>query len=199
MNRLAAAAVLMGSVALSGSAPLGVERYTFDASRSQVSFVVRHLGVNSVRGKFSKFDGEIQLDETDLTKSTVRVSIDAASIDTEIEKRDNHLRSADFFEVDKFPTLTFVGRRVEKKGAQLHLIGDLTIRDVTREVAVPFTLSRQTVGRQKRIKADASLEIDRFDYGLNWNRITEAVAVVAPEVRIELTIEAVALRPTAVD
>jgi polyisoprenoid-binding protein YceI len=201
MKQLTAAAILLSTVALSASAPMPVERYSFDTSHTYVGFVVRHLGVSNVKGKFNKFDGEILLDDTDITKSSVRVTIDAASIDTENERRDNHLRSADFFEAAKFPNLTFVSKRVEKKGSQLQVTGDLTIRDVTREVTIPFALNGplKSSNGQKRIGAEGSLVINRFDYGLKWNRMTEAVQVVAPEVRIELSVEATTPRPGAVD
>lgn len=201
MKRVSAAAVLFSTLALSASAPLDADRYALDASHTHIGFSVRHLGVSNVKGKFNKFEGEIILDESDITKSAVRVTIDAASIDTNNDRRDNDLRSENFFEVAKFPTAAFVSTRVEKKGAELQVTGDLTIRDVTREVVIPFTLSGplKSANGQKRLGAEGSLVINRFDYGLKWNRMTEAVAVVAPEVRIELSVEAATPRPAAVD
>lgn len=201
MKRVSAAAVLFSTLALSASAPLDADRYALDASHTHIGFSVRHLGVSNVKGKFNKFEGEIILDESDITKSAVRVTIDAASIDTNNDRRDNDLRSENFFEVAKFPTAAFVSKRVEKKGAELQVTGDLTIRDVTREVVIPFTLSGplKSANGQKRLGAEGSLVINRFDYGLKWNRMTEAVAVVAPEVRIELSVEAATPRPAAVD
>jgi polyisoprenoid-binding protein YceI len=189
MKMIAVAAVALTAAAL--TAAERVEKFEIDAAQTSIGFTVRHLGVSNVSGKFNQLDGEIYFDEANITRSSVRITVDAASIDTENEKRDNHLRSADFFEVERFPHLTFVSRRVEKKGSRLQVVGDLTIRDVTREVAIPFTLrSPAAAGTRKRLGAEGSLVINRFDYGLKWNRMTEAVAVVGPEVRIDLVVEA---------
>jgi polyisoprenoid-binding protein YceI len=171
-----------------------VERYEIDAAHSNVDFVVRHLGVASVRGQFTRFSGHIMVDAADVTRSTVSVTIEAGSVDTRNQRRDDHLRSADFFEAERFPTLTFEGRRVEVAGGEHVLVGDLTIRDVTREVRIPFEMTGPVpMGEgQKRMGAEGTLRVNRFDYGLRWNRITEAVQVVGDEVRIELSISAVA-------
>jgi polyisoprenoid-binding protein YceI len=167
-------------------------RYDIDVAHTHVGFIVRHLGVANVRGRFTRFGGHIMLDESDVTRSTVDVTIEAASIDTDNERRDDHLRSSDFFDVATFPALRFVGRRIERSGDDLVLVGELTIRDVTRQVRIPFELSGPVHGGngQRVIGAEGSLRISRFDYGLQWNRFTEAVQVVGPEVRIELQLEA---------
>ena len=179
------------------AAPANVETYSFDTAHTQISFVVRHLGVSNVRGKFNKFEGQIQLDTTDITKSSVRVTIDAASVDTDNERRDNHLRSEDFFEVARFPSITFVSKRIEKTADGMVAVGDLTIRDVTREVRIPFEVAGplKSPNGQKRLGVEGRLVINRFDYGLKWNRMTEAVAVVDDQVRIELNVEATTPRP----
>lgn len=192
MKKSMTAVLALATLSLTAGAPLEVERYEFDKSHTNIGFVVRHLAVTNVRGKFNDFDGEILLDQKDIRKSSVRVRIDAKSIDTENERRDNHLRSGDFLEAEKFPNLTFVSKRIEKKGKQLIAHGDLTIRDVTRAVSIPFTVSGPVnVGRgQKKLGVEGSLTINRFDYGLKYNKFTEAVQVVAPEVRIELQVEA---------
>jgi polyisoprenoid-binding protein YceI len=201
MKLASATLIAAAALALTAGAPLEPLEYNFDASHTQIGFVVRHLGVTNVRGKFNKFTGQIRLDESDLTRSAVRVTIDAASIDTDHERRDNHLRSEDFFEVAKFPHITFVSKRVERAGDRLVAVGDLTIRDVTREVAIPFELAGpiKSGNGQKRLGAEGGLVINRFDYGLKWNRITEAVAVVGPDVRIELNVAATTPRPPVVD
>jgi polyisoprenoid-binding protein YceI len=188
------AAVLLGLGPAVASAQ--AERYEIDTAHSNVDFVVRHLGVTNVRGSFARFTGHVLLDEADITQSGVDVTIDAASIDTRNERRDAHLRSADFFEVESFPTLVFRGRRVERAGDGLVLVGDLTIRDVTREVRIPFQVTGPvSMGEgRKRVGAEGSVRVNRFDYGLRWNRLTEAVQVVADEVRIELSISAVTPR-----
>jgi polyisoprenoid-binding protein YceI len=108
-----------------------------DGAHSGVNFAVRHMVVSKVRARFAAFVGMLELDDADLTQSTVDVTIEASSIDTGTAKRDDHLRSVDFFDADKFPTLRYRSKRVEKLGmAQFRMIGDLTIRDVTREVAL---------------------------------------------------------------
>jgi polyisoprenoid-binding protein YceI len=171
-----------------------MQRYEIDAAHSNIDFVVRHLGVASVRGQFTRFSGHVMVDEADVTRSTVSVTIEAASVDTRNQRRDDHLRSGDFFEAERFPALKFEGRRVEAEGSGHVLVGDLTIRDVTREVRIPFEMTGPVaMGEdQKRMGAEGALRVNRFDYGLRWNRITEAVQVVADEVRIELSISAVA-------
>lgn len=201
MKRVLATAVLFSTFALSASAPINADRYALDGSHTHIGFSVRHLGISNVKGKFNKFEGEIVLDEADISRSSVRVKIDPASIDTNNDRRDSDLRGEEFFDVAKFPAATFVSKRVEKKGPDLQVTGDLTIRDVTREVVIPFTMSGplKSANGQKRMGAEGTLVINRFDYGLKWNRMTEAVAVVAPEVRIELSIEAATPRPATVD
>lgn len=193
------AAIGIAALTLTASEPFTTERYELDAARSSIGFVVRHLGITNVSGRFNRFEGEIHFDAADPTRSAVRVSIDAASIDTGNERRDNHLRSADFLEVARYPAISFVGKRVERHESTLVLVGDLTIRDVTRVVAIPFQLEGpSTTGVPRRIAARGALTIDRFEYGLKYNKLAEAVAVVAPEVRILLDVEAVSPRP-AVD
>jgi polyisoprenoid-binding protein YceI len=170
----------------------GLVRYRIDAAHSYVGFRVRHLAVADVRGRFTRFSGYIMLDESDVTRSTVDVTVDAGSIDTSNERRDDHLRSDDFFEVERYPRLLFVGRRIERSGSGMVLVGDLTIRDVTREIRVPFELSGpvEAGNGQRVLGAAAEVRVNRFDYGLRWNRFTEAIQVVGDEVRIDLQIEA---------
>jgi polyisoprenoid-binding protein YceI len=190
----------MAVAAFVAALPSGVEaqarqqRYEIDAAHSNVDFVVRHLGVANVRGQFTRFGGHIILDEADVTRSTVEVVIEAASLDTRNDRRDEHLRSGDFFEVERFPALRFEGRRVEQESGRYVLVGDLTMRDVTREVRIPFDLTGpvEMGNGQRRVGAEGAVRINRFDYGLRWNRITEAIQVVGDEVRIELSISAVA-------
>lgn len=187
----------MGVVAVAGLSLMAAgrpdpERFDIDPNHSYVGFTVRHLGVSNVKGKFTRFSGHIMLNEADVTRSAVNVTIETGSVDTSNDRRDNHLRSGDFFEAETYPNLTFVSRRIERSADGLVLIGDLTIRDVTREVSIPFELAGPvtTESGRKRLGAEGSLRIDRFDYGLQWNRIQEAVQVVGDEVRIELNIEA---------
>jgi polyisoprenoid-binding protein YceI len=167
-------------------------RFDIDRSHSYMGFTVRHLGVSNVKGKSTRFDGHIMLNEDDVTQSTVNVTIETGSVDTSNDGRDNHLRSDDFFAAGTYPNLTFVSSRIERSADGLVLVGDLTIRDVTREVRIPFEVAGPvtTESGRKRLGAEGTLRVNRFDYGLEWNRIQEAVQVVGDEVRIELNIEA---------
>jgi len=199
-RRILATALLLPVVLVSAAGRHSTaERYNFDTSHTQIGFVARHMLVTNVRGKFNKFEGHIMLDAQDVTRSSVQVTIDVGSVDTDNERRDNHLRSADFFEVEKFPKMTFASKKVEKRGSQLVMIGDLTIRDVTKQVEIPFELSGPvTQGGRKRIGVEAMLRINRFDYGLKWNQAVEAGGlVVGEEIRVELNVEAVAAPPAS--
>jgi polyisoprenoid-binding protein YceI len=175
-----------------GAGGADLVRYELDAVHSYVGFVVRHLAVANVRGRFTRLGGHVLLDPQDVTQSSVSVTIDASSIDTSNDRRDDHLRSADFFEVERFPELRFVSRGIEEGAEGLVMIGELTIRDVTRQIRVPFEVTGpvETGNGQRRLGAEATLRINRFDFGLQWNRIQEAIQVVGDEVRIELSIEA---------
>ncbi|HVU04115.1 MAG TPA: YceI family protein [Polyangiaceae bacterium] len=169
-------------------------KYAIDSSHSSVEFVARHMVVAKVRGRFKSFEGVIDLDEGDFTKSQVSVKVDAASIDTAEEKRDGHLRSADFFDVERFPALTFESKRVEKKGDGYAVVGDLTMHGVTREV----TLNTSFEGKGKdpwgnqRVAFSATASVNREDFGLNWNQVLEAGGVlVGQKIDIVLEVQAV--------
>jgi polyisoprenoid-binding protein YceI len=168
--------------------------WNIDTTHSGIHFTVRHMVVAKVRGRFTKFSGAIQLDDADFTKSSVSIDIDAASIDTGVADRDNHLRSPDFFDVANAPSLTFASKRIEKSGSNFSIIGDLTIRGVTKEV----TLHAEDEGRGKdpwgndRAMFSAKTQIDRKDFGLGWNQVLEAGGVlVGTQINIELEIQAV--------
>lgn len=163
--------------------------WTLDPAHTSVEFSVRHLMITNVRGRFATFSGTLALGERP-EDATVRAEIDAASIDTRVAQRDEHLRSADFFDVTQFPTLTFVSRQVSREGeGRYRVLGDLTIRGVTREVALE--VSEQ--GRQidpwggERIAYEATTRIKRSDYGLTWNQVLEAGGVaVGDDVKISI-------------
>lgn len=164
--------------------------WNIDPSHSSIGFSVRHLVIAKVHGRFGTFSGTITLDD-DLARSRVDVKIDAASLDTREEKRDGHLRSADFFDVEKFPHLTFVGKSVEVAGGKAKsLTGDLTIHGVTRAV----TLAVDDLGRAKdpwgneRVAFEAKGSIDRKDFGLKWNQALETGGVLVGE-KVDLSIE----------
>lgn len=173
--------------------PAPAPEYEIDPSHSTAAFSVRHFTVSNVRGKFGKLSGVIRYDPDDLAESGVMVTIDAATIDTDHEQRDNHLKSADFLYVEEHPEITFVSSRVETGDDGFILTGDLTIRGVTREVSFPFTLVgpiKDPLGLM-RIGGEGELTIDRTDFGLEWNRLMETGGVfVGEEVAIELSVEA---------
>jgi polyisoprenoid-binding protein YceI len=168
--------------------------WTIDPSHSEVGFVVRHMMVSKVKGRFAKVQGTITVAE-DVLNSSVEATIDAASIDTRDENRDNHLRSADFFEVEAHPTLTFRSTGIRRDGDDFVLDGDLTIRGVTR----PVSLELEFNGVQPNPLAEgnpaagfsAHTEISRKDFGLEWNVALETGGVlVADKIKIVLEIEA---------
>ncbi len=169
--------------------------YTIDAAHSRVGFVARHAMVTKVRGTFNDFSGSLTLDFGDLDRSSAEVTIDVASIDTRQEQRDAHLRSPDFFDVEKFPSITFQSTRIEVLGGgRYNVYGDLTIRDVTREVVLETT----DEGRGgdpwggERAGFSATTRIDRRDFGLTWNQALETGGVmVGDEVKLQLEVEAV--------
>jgi polyisoprenoid-binding protein YceI len=167
--------------------------YDIDPSHSSVEFSIRHLVVAKVRGRFTRFNGSLELDPEDVTRSRVTAEIDAASISTNEDKRDAHLRSADFFDVATFPAITFASSRVESVGARLHVTGDLTIRGVTREVLLrveQLGVAKDPWGKQ-RAAFSATTSIDRKDFGLHWNQLLEAGGVMVGEkVELSLDIEA---------
>lgn len=160
---------LAAAVLLSASAVQAAD-YGFDKAHSSVGFTVKHL-LSKVSGSFTDYDGTITFDPKNPTAGKVQVTIQAKSIDTGIEKRDNHLRSAEFFDVAKYPTLTFTSTKVEKGADETHfkVTGDLTIHGVTRSVV----LDTEFNGTDKAMGADiigfsATTKIDRRDYGLDW-------------------------------
>jgi polyisoprenoid-binding protein YceI len=166
-----------------------------DPVHSSIGFTVRHLVVSKVRGSFTRWTGTLLMDEHDLARTQVDVSIETASVDTGVEQRDNHLRSADFFEVEKYPTMTFTSTRVEKAtDGELKLHGNLTLHGVTR----PVVLNVEYAGTQKdpwggyRAGFSARTSLDRKDFGLTWNQLLEAGGVaVGDRVDIDIEIEAV--------
>jgi polyisoprenoid-binding protein YceI len=174
---------------------LGRKSYNFDLSHSSVGFHVRHLMISKVHGRFQTWGGTLVLDEADLTRSSVTVEIDAASIDTKEPKRDDHLRSADFFDVEKFPKLTFASTAVEVvDDERLRVTGDLSIHGVTRAVVleVEQTAEVKDPWGGTRRGFSAKTTISRKDYGLTWNAALEAGGVVVGDkIVIELEIEAI--------
>lgn len=169
--------------------------WNIDAAHSSINFSIRHMVISKVRGRFAAFTGQIDVDDADLTRSNVAVSIDAASIDTSNAQRDTHLRSADFFDAERFPALTFRSKRIEEIGRERYrVIGELAIREVSREVTLDVELGGRGVDPwgNPRLAFVAKTAIDRKDFGLGWNQLLEAGGVlVGDRVDIELDIQAV--------
>ena len=176
---------------LTGSA-VAADKYVVDKVHSSVAFSVKHNMVTTVKGEFREFAGEIMLDEMDPTKSSVMVTIQTASINTGNEGRDKHLRSADFFDAENNTEITFKSSRIEKQGMGYVAHGTLTMRGVSKEIALPFELTGPiNPGRGKLIGVSAALTINRKDYGINWHRVLDIGGVaVSDEVKIELNVEA---------
>lgn len=177
----------------------GATAYDIHPTNSSALFSVKHMMVSNVRGSFSKVTGTVQLDEKDLTKSSVEAVIDATTVTTNDASRDEHLRGPDFFDVTKFPTLTFKSTRVEKSGDGLKLTGDLTIRGVKKPVVLQLdgfdVESKDPYGNVKR-GGTATTKIARKDFGLKWNAALETGGVaVGEEVSITLEIELVKKQP----
>jgi polyisoprenoid-binding protein YceI len=172
------------------------EKWIIDTAHSKVGFEISHLVISSVEGKFTGFKGDIMFDSTNPLKSkstfSIKANIDASTINTANEKRDKHLRSADFFDVKKNPKLTFVTKKIATTdGKHYKLTGDLTMAGKTKSV----TLDTKYLGTVeaydvKRIVFSAKTTIKREDFGLTWNDLVEAGPVVGSEVEIELKIQA---------
>ena len=171
------------------------QTWQIDSAHSGIHFAVRHLVIAKVRGQFTRWTGALTVPEGDFARATVDVTIDATSIDTGVADRDAHLKSADFFAVESFPELTFRGRRIERKGEdRFALVGDLTIRGTTREVALDVESTGQAKDPWGNLRAGfgARTSIDRKEFGLTWNQALEAGGVmVGDKVEIEIEIEAV--------
>jgi polyisoprenoid-binding protein YceI len=176
-------------LALAALPALAQDTYKIDPVHSEVSFKVRHL-LAKVSGRFTKFSGDIKIDTKNINKSSVEVSIDVASINTDVEARDNHLRSDAFFDVAKYPTITFKSTSVKEvaKG-KLEITGDFTIHGVTKRITFPITNAGTQAGPKPGTVVagfiDGALTIDRQEYGVSYGK-----GMVGDEVAISLNIEA---------
>lgn len=169
-----------------------VVTWEIDPVHSEVGFRVRHL-VSRVRGRFTDFGGTLVADPANLAGAQVQVEIRTASIDTDNERRDGHLRSGDFFDAEAHPTITFRSTRVETQGSQVRVHGDLTLRGVTKPVVLEGEMvDVRGVPGKRRIGFEASTRINRMDYGVAWNRAAEGGGVVlGDEVEVQLLVSAV--------
>jgi polyisoprenoid-binding protein YceI len=190
MRRIAIFAVAAFLLALPAAAPAST--WELDPAHTGVQFKVRHLMVSNVRGVFENVSGKIHYDEKDISRSSAEIVIDASSINTRVAKRDKHLKSPDFLDAEKHPSLIFKSKKVEKTGnGNLKMTGDLTIRGVTREVVLEIegpTPPIKDLQGNTRVGGVATTKINRKDYGLTWNKALEAGGVVVGD-EVEITID----------
>jgi polyisoprenoid-binding protein YceI len=177
-------------------------QWQIDPAHSAAHFSVRHLMISNVRGEFTNISGSALMDPADLSNSSVEVTIQAASLSTREPQRDEHLRSADFFDVAKYPALTFRSKRIESLGAEyFKLVGDLTIHGVTKEVTLDIegpTPAIKDPWGNVRAGVTGSTKINRKDFGLVWNTLTETGGlVVGDEVKITIEAELIQKSPAA--
>ncbi len=175
-------------------------KYTFDVNHTFIGFKVNHMGLIDVPGHFRAFSGEINYDAADVTKSSVTFTAKMESVDTGVSGRDNHLRSADFFEVAKYPEMTFKSSKVEKRGNGLVVSGDLTMKGVTKPVSIPFQISgwlpaTQRAGTKMGITGETT--INRRDFNVNYgNDLPSGIPSIGNTVKVQLAIEAIKARET---
>ena len=200
LSRLFAAALLVPTLvrpAVNKPTPAKAVVWNIDKSHSSVNFQIRHF-VSKVRGSFSDFKGAITADPESWEKADIDVVINAPSITTANERRDADLRSANFFSVDTFPTITFKSTKIERKGEDAKIYGTLTIRGVTKDVVLDghFNGIQKNSQGGDRVGFDASTTINRLDYGVKWNRAVEGGGVMlGDDVKIEINVEAVRAKP----
>ena len=167
--------------------------YSIDPNHSSAQFTVRHLVISNVKGAFSKVTGTINYDPSNLAASNVDATIDVSTVDTRQPMRDADLRSDHFFDVAKYPTMTFKSTQFYREGNQIKVKGDLTMHGVTKQVVLdvdgPSAEVKDPWGNQ-RIGASISTKINRHDWGLNYNKMVEAGAVVGDEITINIDLEA---------
>ena len=190
---IACSVVLLPLAAAAQQAAQDPYRYTIDPNHSSIGFKVSHFTVSKVRGDFGTLQGSIHYNPEDLSESGVEVEIDAATINTDNEERDAHLRSADFFHVENHPTIVFKSSKIEKSGDGFMVTGDLTMRGVTKQVSFPVSLVGpiEDPFGMKRIGIEGGLTVDRREWGLEWNRAMETGGLfVGHEVEIEIGAEA---------
>lgn len=185
---------LAGAISLPAAA--ATSTWEIDPNHSAAQFAVRHLAISTVRGAFTKMNGTVQFDDKDVSKSSVEVTIDAASVDTRVADRDKELRSDHFFDVEKYPTLTFKSTKVEQETpGKLKVTGDLTIHGVTKQVVLevegPTTPVKDPWGNQ-RAAANASTKVNRQDFGVKWNaKMDNGGWVVGDDVDLTIDVEMV--------
>ena len=191
MTKRSAALALALSL-ISAQALAETSEWAVDASHAHVGFSVPHMVVSETEGEFKTFSGKVQLDEQDLTKSTVEFTIDVNSLNTDSADRDKHLKSPDFFDAAKYPQITFKSTKIKKAGKVFKVTGDLTIKGVTKPVTLDVTLSEAVQnpwGKQVRGVKVAGL-IKREDFGVSWNKtLDKGGVVVGNDVTLDIKLE----------
>ncbi len=175
-----------------GSAAQAADTYTVDPAHTRVGFSVRHLGISNVKGKFNEFTGSLVLEGNALKAASATIQV--ASVNTGVAQRDHHLRTADFFDATNYPTITFKTKQVKRSGEGFTMLGDFTMRGVTRELRVPLTMSKpiKDPWGNTRIGLEATAKLNRKDYGIAYNQLLETgVAAVREEVELDINAEAV--------
>ncbi len=174
--------VLFGLFVFVVASMSGQTAWKLDKAHSQVNFIVSHMAFSEVTGTFKDFDATFVSTKEDLSDGTIEATIKAASIDTQNERRDKHVKSDDFLNVDTYPVITFKSTKMEKTGADTYkIIGDLTIRDVTKSVVLAATYKGpiNDPWGSTRIAFKATATIDRFEFGVKWNKLIEGGGLVA--------------------
>lgn len=180
---------------LLASSSIASSTYAVDASHSQIHFSVDHLMFFKVRGNFNEFSGQVDVDPADQTLTSARATINTASVNTRNEKRDEHLRSDDFFAAENHPTITFVSKQVTGSGDNITVVGDITIRGVTKEITLKGAFVGAATDPQGNQRAGfaATGELNRKDFGLNWNKAMETGGVVVGDT-VEIGLEVAAVQ-----
>jgi polyisoprenoid-binding protein YceI len=177
---------------VAAAAPVAMTQFTIDAAHSTIMFRVKHLGISTVTGRFGKFSGGFQMDPANGQVSGATLAIETASVNTDNERRDGHLRSADFFAADSFPQITFTSTRVTKQsGVKYKVDGNLTMRGVTR----PVTLDAELGGPRNTPQgwlaaANLTGTVKRKEFGLMWDRVTEGISAVGDDITLIIEVEA---------
>jgi polyisoprenoid-binding protein YceI len=195
MKPFKSAALVFSSLLLVLSAAAQTSTWNIDPNHSTAQFTVRHLAISNVSGAFTKVTGSVVLNEKDITQSQVNATIDASSVDTRVPNRDQDLRSPNFLDVEKYPTLEFKSKRLVKNGDKLQLVGDLTLHGTTREVTLdvdgPTPELADPWGNVRR-GFSATTTINRKDFGVVWNNtLKTGEAVVGDNVKIQIDVEIV--------
>ena len=190
-NKIFAAALL--AVLIAAVPALAADTYNFDKAHTRIGFTAQHLVISTVEGRFKDFDGVITVDP-DITKSSVKITIKTASVDTDNSQRDSDLRNSEFLDVAKYPEMSFVSDKIEKRGDGYVAIGTFTLKGVAKKIELPFTFAGPIADPwgMQRIAAKASTKINRQDYGVKYNQpMKDGSAIVGNEVTLNLVVEAV--------